>query len=142
MHHKWQSYNAWFLTYEAWQTEFVLILGHFLPFYPTNNPKNQNFKKIKKSHGYIIILHKCTKNHDHMLYCSWDMVRNGWNCSFPFWANFCPFTPLTSWKIKILKKMKKTPGDIMILHMHQKLWSDDAQLLRYGVRWMDRQMDG
>ena len=22
---------------------------------------------------YIYYLHKCTKNHDHMLYCSWDM---------------------------------------------------------------------
>ena len=98
MHHKWQSYNAWFLTYEAWQTEFVLILGHFLPFYPTNNPKNQNFKKIKKAHGYIIILHKCTKNHDHMLYCSWDMACNRCNLYFSFWAIFCPFTSLTARK--------------------------------------------
>ena len=31
-------------------TEFFVILGHFLPFPPTNSPKNENFqKKIKKT---------------------------------------------------------------------------------------------
>ena len=30
------------------QTEFFVIFGHFLPFYPTNNPKTQNFEKMKK----------------------------------------------------------------------------------------------
>ena len=68
--HKLQSYDVWFLRYEAQQTELFVILGHFLPFYPTNNPKNQNFEKMKKIPGDIIILHKCTKNHDHMLYWS------------------------------------------------------------------------
>ena len=48
---------------------FFFILCYFLCFYPINNPKNRNFEKMKKTHGDII-LHKCTKNHDHMLYCS------------------------------------------------------------------------
>ena len=62
VYHKWQSYNAWFLRYEARQTEFFVILGYFLPFYPSNSPKNQNEKKkMKNMHGDIIILHKCTK---------------------------------------------------------------------------------
>ena len=26
----------------------------------------------------IITLHKCTKNYDHMMYGSWDMVYNRW----------------------------------------------------------------
>ena len=40
---------------EIWCTTdfFFVILGHFLPFYPPNNPKNQNFGKIKKT---IIII--------------------------------------------------------------------------------------
>ena len=29
--------------------EFFVILDHFLPFYPTNKPKNQKFEKMKKS---------------------------------------------------------------------------------------------
>ena len=75
---------------------------------------------MKKTPGDIIILHKCTKNHDHMLYCFWDMVSDRCNCYFSFWAIFCPFTPLTTQKIKILKKWKKTPGDIIILHVCTK----------------------
>ena len=99
--HKWQSYNAWFLRYEAWQTEYFVILDHFLPFYLPNNSKNQTFKKLKKNLGDIIILHKCTKNHDHMLHCFLDTVRNGFDYYFSFWAIFCPFTPLAVPIIKI-----------------------------------------
>ena len=66
--------------------------------------------------GNIIILHRCNINDNHMVYVSWDIksVRQNF---LPFWTIFCTFTPLTTWKIKILKKMKKTPGDIIILHM-------------------------
>ena len=46
----------------------ILLSGSALK--PTNNPKNQNFEKMKKTSGDIVILLKCTKNHDHMLYCS------------------------------------------------------------------------
>ena len=42
----------------------------FLPFYPPKNQKNENLKNMKKIPGDIIILHKCTKNQDHMLHCS------------------------------------------------------------------------
>ena len=62
MYHKWHSYDAWFLRYETWQTEFFVILGHFLSFYHTNNTKIQNLKKMKKSTWKYHILHKCTKN--------------------------------------------------------------------------------
>ena len=44
--------------------------GQFLPFYPPNNPKNQNFEKMKKIPGDIIILHMCTINDNHMMYGS------------------------------------------------------------------------
>ena len=43
------------------------------------------------------------------------MVCDGCNY-FSFWATFCPFTPPNSLKNKNLKKMKKQPGDIIILH--------------------------
>ena len=55
---------------------FLVILNHFLSFYPTNNPKNENFQKLKKGPGDTIILHKCMKNHDHMLYSCLDMAHN------------------------------------------------------------------
>ena len=97
LYHKRQSYGVWFLTYEAWRTEFFVILDH----YPSNNTKNQNFEKLKKMPGDIIILHKCTTNHDHMLYCSLDKVRNGCHFCFLLWAIFCPFDSLTSEKPKL-----------------------------------------
>ena len=59
-----------------------------------------------------------TKNYDQM--DSWDMVCDRCNCYFSFLVIFCPFTPLTAQKIKILKKWKKMHGDIIILHMFTK----------------------
>ena len=89
------------------ETECFVILGHFLPFYPTNNLKNQKFEKIKNNPRDKIILHKFTKNHDNMLYCSWDKA-----------CDVCK------------------PGDIIILPMctkNYKLWSHDVWFLRYGA---------
>ena len=84
----------------------------------------QNDKKLcllsnKKLSGNIIILHMCTINDNHMIYGSWDMERHRQNL-LSFWTVFCPFTPLTTRRIKILKKMRKTPGDIIILHKWNK----------------------
>ena len=67
-----------------------------------------------------------------MLHCSWDM-HDGCNY-FSFWAIFCPLTAITAWKIKILKKWKKAPGDIIILHMRPKNYDQ----MMYGSRDMVR----
>ena len=48
VYHKWQSYNIWFLRYEVWQTEFFVILGHALPFYPITTQNINILKKQKK----------------------------------------------------------------------------------------------
>ena len=101
------------------------ILDHFLPFYPPpspNNTKNQYFEELKKISGDIIILHKCTKNHDHILYCSLDMARNGCNYYFSFWTIFCPFTSLTAPKIKIFKKRKKAWRYHHFTYVYQRLY--------------------
>ena len=92
MYHKWWSYEVWFLRYRAQQTEFFVISGYFLPFHPSYNPENQNFEKMKKTRG-IIILNTSTKNNNHMMYDSWDTDHN--RPSF------------LSWKIKISKKKKR-----------------------------------
>ena len=57
------------------ETEFFVILGHFLPSYPPppptpNNQEDQNFKRIKKASEDVIILQMWTKNHNHMMYAS------------------------------------------------------------------------
>ena len=56
---------------------FVFHFGLILHFYAPNNPKNENFYKMKTMFRYII-LYMCTKNYDHMMYSSWDMVHKGW----------------------------------------------------------------
>ena len=78
----------------------------FCPFISLTDKNINIFKKMKNTPEDIIILQQCTKNHDHMLYSSWDMVCDRYNY-FSFWAMFCPFTPVTAQKIKIKKKWKK-----------------------------------
>ena len=83
------------------------IFCHFGPFFtllhPPKNQKNQNFKKLKKLSGYILILHKCTKNRDHMLHYFLDMARNGLNSFFPL-GYFLPFYLPNNLKNEKLKK--------------------------------------
>ena len=79
MYHKWQSYDVWFLTYWAQDTEFFVIFHHFWHFYPPNNLKNQNFEKLKNAPGDVIILNTCSINYNHMMYGSKDMECDGQN---------------------------------------------------------------
>ena len=116
--HVYQKPITWGTVSEIWiETAFFVILGLFMPFWPPplppNNPENQNFE-TKKSFGDVIILHFYNKKHYHLMYAYSDM-----KCShnfLSFQASFCSFAPLSTLKIKILKKYKKTPGDIF-LHM-------------------------
>ena len=115
----------------------------FLPFYPPllppphpspphNTPQIENFEKMKKVFGYVIILHMCTKNHDHMMYASWNMDATGIIfCHFgPFFAllpqhwpwklkfeKTLPFDPPNNPKNQNFGKMKKMLEDIIILHL-------------------------
>ena len=84
-------HHVWFLRYGEQQTEFFVIVDHFCHFNPLTFEKMKTLKKMKKIPGDIIILHKCTKNYDHMLYCSWDMANVVYNL---FWDIFCPVIPL------------------------------------------------
>ena len=95
----------------------------FCPFTPLTARKTKIEKKMP---GDIIILHKCTKNHDHMLYCSLDMARDRCNCHFCLSFAFLPIPPPrppppnSPQKTRFLKNEKKTHEDIIILHMCTK----------------------
>ena len=69
----------------------------FSSFTPLTTQRIKILKTVKnaKTPGDIIILNKCTKNHDHILYCSWDMARDRCHCYFWFWAIFAIFMPLS-----------------------------------------------
>ena len=123
----------WSMVPEIWSmTDRIFCHFGLLPFYPYNKSKNQNFEKLKKTTGDII-LHDCTKNQDHMLYCSWDIDRDG--CTyFLVWAIFCPFTSLTAQKSEFKKKFKKcleissfhtsAPKIIIICYTVPETWCD------------------
>ena len=93
-------YSSWDM--KCHRKKFFCQFGPFFDLLPPLTiQKKQNFEKLKKISGDIIILHHFHKNHDHMLYCSLDMACNRFNCCFSFWAIFYPFTSLTAQKIKI-----------------------------------------
>ena len=104
---------SWSMEWE--RQNFLTFWAIFWPFTtrPSNDPENQKLE-MKKTSGDII-LHICTIN-DNQSYDAW-FLRARQAEFLSFWTVLCTFTPLRTQKIKILKTMKKTPGDIIILHM-------------------------
>ena len=86
-------------------TEFCVILDWFLLFYPLST---QKIKILKKSKNCLEILSFYTGVTQ--ITITWYMVPEVLSTTdnfLSFWTIFCPFTPLTVQKIKILKKWKK-----------------------------------
>ena len=93
--HSHVRHSSW---YTEWDRQnYLSFWATFCPFYTLSTQKNQNFKKMKIASGDVIILHICTKNHNHMMYASWDME---WDTQFfVILGHFCPFTPLLFLKL-------------------------------------------
>ena len=95
----------------------VSHFGSFLPFYPPNNPENQNFHTTKKRHGDIIVLHKCVVNDSHMMvsfFEIWSATDRIFYHLEPFLLSFYHFT-----------------------QVYQKSWSWAILFLRYGAWWIN-----
>ena len=108
------------LRYEVQQTKFLSFWAIFCPFTPLT------IQKIKRD---IIILHKCTKNHDHMLYCYWDMVCD--KCNYFSFGLFFAVLPPSSLKNHNIKKIKKTLEIYNhFTQVYQKSWSYALLFLR------------
>ena len=140
MYHKWWWY-VWFLRYQARHTEFFVLLGHFLPFYPTNNLENQTSEKMKQNTGDIIISHMSTINKNHMIYDFWDMECNRQNFfSFDHFLSFYPSPlalPFNNPKNQNFEKIKETPRDIYhnFTQVYHKWQSHDIWwFLRYQLQ--------
>ena len=99
-----QSYEVQFLTFRV-RHNFLSFWAIFWTFTPLTTCTIKILKKRKKVS--VIILHLCTKNHDHIMYASWDM-ECGWHrlCHFgPFFALLLHYWP---WKLKSGKNVKNT----------------------------------
>ena len=91
------------------ETEFLSFWAIFCLFnslHP-NNPENQNFEKLKKAFGDVIILNLCNKKHDHMMYAYSDMKGLHRHNFLSFQAIFSFFAQLLTPPIKIWKNIKK-----------------------------------
>ena len=105
---------------------------------------------MEKTPGDIIILHKCIKNHDHMLHSFWDIMYIG--CFFfQFGLFFALLHPQTPFLLpapandpknqKFLKIWKKPPWDIIIWHMCTKN-NDHVMYGSWDMVWTDSWTDG
>ena len=115
----------------------------FCPFTTLKAPKNKSLKN-EKTLGDIIILHKCTKNHDHMVYCSWNMAHDKCNLYFSFWPIFCPFTHLKFWKKQNFTKMKKNLEISLYTRVPKFMitWCTVSEIWFATDGQMDRHLDG
>ena len=97
------------MIYSSWDIECdrlkLVIMGHFLPFYsPTLKTQKiiilKKWKKLLEISSFYTSIPKTT--------IIWGTVPEIRSENFlSFWSNFCHFTPLTTRKIKILKKWNK-----------------------------------
>ena len=108
-----------------WRTECFVILDRFLPVCSPNNPKNQNFEKMKQKSGDIITLHMCIINDNHMMNGSWDMKRDRQN----FWSFWTFFAILPPWPN--YEKLKKNTWRYHFTHVYHKWQLYDVWFLRY-----------
>ena len=77
---------------------FLSFWTIFLPFYSPNNLKNQNFKKLKKMPGDIIILHMCI----HVYACA-HFVQDQISKHFATISNLSFFTGIFPTNLKTAK---------------------------------------
>ena len=126
----WRYYH-FTIVYHKQQSDIVIAIFHFALFIlllPADNPKNQTFEKNEKKTKQkknnkteeVILLHKCTKNHNHMLHCSWDMACDGCNCYFSFWAIFLLLPPNSPKKWKFHTNEKNSWRCHHFTQVHQK----------------------
>ena len=82
----------------------------------------------------IPCLHMCTINDNHMMYGSWDTKHDGQNF-LSFWTFFCPSTPLTTQKMKILKKWRNSL-EINDSHMMYGSWNMKRERQNFLSFWL------
>ena len=95
-----QMMIIWYIVLQKWSAT-DRIFYQFGPFFALLLPLQPRKSKLWKNE-------KITINDNHIIYGSWD-IKCDRQIFLSLWAIFCPFTPLTTQKIKILKKWKKCP---------------------------------
>ena len=152
----------WCMVPEIWSVTDRLFcrFGLFFAILPPNNPKNQNFEKLKRMPGDIIILHMCTINDNQMMRYwarknlknasryyhfthvyyklqSWCMVPEISSVTDRIFCHFGPFfahLPLKNPNNQNFEKIKKKAWRYShFTQVYQILWSYAILFLRYGA---------
>ena len=125
------------MIYSSWDIEQnilkLVILGYFLPFIPLKTLKIKILKNEKICWRYHHLTHVHQKSQSYNVRFLKYRVRETKN--FVILGHFLPFYLMILY-IKILKKMKKMPGDTIFLYIHvyHKWRSYDTWFLKYKVR--------
>ena len=125
----------WCMVPEIWSAadRIVCHVGLFLSTYPPNNVENQDFEKMNKIPGDIIILYICTVNENHMMYGPWDMEHDKWNFFSHFGLFFALFPPKQPGKPEFWRNVKKA-WRYYFTHVYYKWKWYSVWFLRYGVQ--------
>ena len=96
------------MRYGSCDREWDRIFSHFGPFCPFAPLTIQiiTILKKQKKHLEMLSFYTCVPKTKIMMYTSWNMECDR-QYTLSFWAIFCPFTPITTWKIKTSKKTKQ-----------------------------------
>ena len=121
-----EFFNSCMLT-QIWSACTDIIFCHFRPFFALLRhywPQKLKFAINAKKALEILSFYTCVP----LIKIIWCMVPEIWSSTTDgiFWSSsaiFCPFTPLTPWKMKISKKKKKKPWRYHHLtQVYQKSW--------------------
>ena len=69
----WNETDRLFCHFGPLFTLIYPLFTHYLPT-PQAKPENQNFEKMKKASGDVIIRYICTKNHNHKISLFWEEI--------------------------------------------------------------------
>ena len=94
-----------------------------------NYPENQNFEKMKKASGDVIILNLSNNKHNHMMYAYSDM-----ECNRQFFVILALLPQYWTWKFKFQNIVKNTRKYYPFTHVYHKSRSYDVWFLRYKVQ--------
>ena len=131
VHQKPQSFEVLFLRYRVKQTEFSVILDHFLPFYPLTTQTIKILKKWKE-HLEMSPFYTCIPKIPIICVIPQKWIVTDMFCSF--WIIFSPFTHYWHQKSKFEKNVKRTWRYYPFTHVYQKWRSYDLWFVRSETR--------
>ena len=114
--------------------KIFVILGHFLHFYHPNIKILK--KKMKKMPGNITLLYIHDDIYIYIWFLKYKVIRCDRQKFSTFWAVFCLFSPLTTWKIKILLGIIILPiCTINDNHMRYGFWDVERNKHNFLSLW-------